>query len=145
MVLDQKASKTKKKLSGEKICFEKLDIKNKFNYFPNEDKENPLSEDIFFYSEGNSMKKRHISKEEVEHLAWLARIELSEEEKDLFTKQINEILDYFKKIDTVDTKDVTPKYHVLDLVNVYREDKVLPSLPTKEVLKNAPKKEKKYG
>ena len=90
------------------------------------------------------MKKRHISKEEVEHVAWLARIELSEEDKDLFTKQFNEIIDYFKKIYAVDTKGVPPTHHVLGLVNIYREDKVLPSLPAKEVLKNAPKKERRF-
>ena len=90
------------------------------------------------------MKNGHISKKEVEHVAWLARIELSEAEKDLFTKQFNEILDYFKKIDSVDTEDVPPMYHVLYLVNIFREDEVLPSLPEKEVLKNAPKKERRF-
>ena len=90
------------------------------------------------------MNKRHISKEEVEHIAWLARIELSEREKARFTEQFNRILDYFKKIDEVDTEKVPPTYHVLDLVNIYREDKVTPSLPPKEVLKNAPKKEKRF-
>jgi len=90
------------------------------------------------------MKKLHISKEEVEHIAWLAHIELSEEEKELFTEQFNRILDYFKKIDEVDTEKIPPTYHVLDLVNVYREDKVSPSLPAKETLRNAPKKEKRF-
>jgi aspartyl-tRNA(Asn)/glutamyl-tRNA(Gln) amidotransferase subunit C len=90
------------------------------------------------------MKKGHISKKEVEHVAWLARIELSEEEKDRFTKQFNEILDYFKKIDSVNTEEVPPMYHVLYLVNIFREDEVLPSLPEKEVLKNAPKKERRF-
>jgi len=90
------------------------------------------------------MNKRHISKEEVEHIAWLARIELSEQEKARFTEQFNRILDYFKKIDEVDTKKIPPTYHVLNLTNVYREDKVTPSLPPKEVLKNAPKKEKRF-
>jgi len=90
------------------------------------------------------MKKRLISKEEVEHTAWLARIELSEDEKALFTRQLNEILDYFQKIDEVDTEDVPPTFHVLDLVNIYREDEVHPSLPAEDVLKNAPKKEKRF-
>jgi len=90
------------------------------------------------------MKKRHISKEEVEHIAWLARIELSEKEKELFTEQFNKILDYFKKIDEVETEEIPPTYHVLDLVNVYREDKVSPSLPPEKILKNAPKKEKRF-
>jgi aspartyl-tRNA(Asn)/glutamyl-tRNA(Gln) amidotransferase subunit C len=90
------------------------------------------------------MEKNHLSKKEVEHVAWLAHIELSDKEKLLFTKQFNEILDYFKKIDEVDTEGVEPTYHVLDLENVSRKDKTKPSLPTKEALRNAPKKEKKF-
>jgi len=90
------------------------------------------------------MKRKHLSKKEVEHIAWLAHIELSDKEKTLFTEQFNEILDYFKKIDEVDTEGVEPTYHVLDLKNVSRKDKTTPSLPTDEALRNAPKKEKKF-
>jgi aspartyl-tRNA(Asn)/glutamyl-tRNA(Gln) amidotransferase subunit C len=90
------------------------------------------------------MKRRHLSKKEVEHIAWLAHIELSEKEKDLFTQQFNDILDYFKKIDKVDTRGVQPTYHVLNLMNVYREDEASPTLTTEEALKNTPKKEKKF-
>jgi aspartyl-tRNA(Asn)/glutamyl-tRNA(Gln) amidotransferase subunit C len=90
------------------------------------------------------MKRHRLSKKEVEHAAWLAHIELSEKEKNLFTEQFNDILDYFKKIDAIDTEDIQPTYHVLDLKNIYREDEETPSLPTKEALKNAPKKEKKF-
>ena len=90
------------------------------------------------------MKRKHLSKKEVEHIAWLAHIELSDKEKALFTEQFNEILDYFKKIDEVDTEGVEPTYHVLDLKNVSRRDETMPSLPTEEALKNAPKKEKKF-
>ena len=90
------------------------------------------------------MKKQHLSKKQVEHVAWLAHIELSDKEKVLFTEQFNEILDYFKKIDAVDTEGVEPTYHILDLKNVSRKDETEPSLPTEEALKNAPKKEKKF-
>ena len=90
------------------------------------------------------MKRRHLSKKEVEHTAWLAHIELSENEKELFTGQFNDILDYFKKIDKVDTEHVQPTYHVLDLTNVYREDEATLSLPKEEALRNAPKKEKEF-
>jgi len=62
----------------------------------------------------------------------------------LFTEQFNEILDYFKKIDEVDTEGVEPTYHVLDLKNVSRTDETTPSLPIEEALRNAPKKEKKF-
>ena len=90
------------------------------------------------------MKRRCISKKEVEHIAWLARIELSEEEKGLFARQLNDILRFFEKIDEVDTERVPPTYHVLDLVNVYRGDEVSPSLPIEEALKNAPRREKQF-
>ena len=90
------------------------------------------------------MKKQHLSKEEVEHVAWLAHIELSDQEKTLFTEQFNEILEYFKKIDAVDTEGVEPTYNVLDLKNVSRKDETTPSLPTEAALRNAPKKEKKF-
>jgi len=90
------------------------------------------------------MKAQHLSKKEVEHVAWLAHIELSDLEKALFTEQFNEILDYFKKIDMVDTEGVEPTYHVLDLTNVHRKDETNPSLSTEEALKNAPKTEKKF-
>jgi len=89
-------------------------------------------------------RKEHIPLKEIEHLAWLARIELTEEEKELFAKQLNQILEYFRKIDEVDTEGVPPTHHVLDLVNVFREDEVTPSLPVEEALKNAPKKEKLF-
>ena len=90
------------------------------------------------------MKRQQLSKKEVEHIAWLAHIELSDKEKALFTEQFNEILDYFKKIDAVDTEGVEPTYHVLDLKNVSRTDETAPSLPIEEALRNAPKKEKKF-
>ena len=90
------------------------------------------------------MKKQELSKKDVEHVAWLARIQLSEEEKELFTEQFNDILDYFKKIDEMNTESVEPTYHVLDLQNVTRKDKVVPSLSTEEALKMAPKKQKKF-
>ncbi len=90
------------------------------------------------------MKRQHLSKKEDEHIAWLSHIELSDKEKALFTEQFNEILDYFKKIDEVDTEGVEPTYHVLDLKNVSRTDETTPSLPIEEALRNAPKKEKKF-
>ncbi len=90
------------------------------------------------------MKERRITKEEVEHVAWLAHIELTEEEKVLFTEQFNRILDFFRKINEVDTEDVPPTYHVLNLVNVYRKDEAGKPLPKKEILKNAPRKEDNF-
>jgi len=91
-----------------------------------------------------SAGKRHISQEEVEHIAWLAHIDLTEEEKALFTEQFNKILDFFKNIDQADTKNVPPTYHVLDLVNIYRSDEAKESLSKDESLENAPRKEEGF-
>ena len=90
------------------------------------------------------MKRQHLSKKDVEHVAWLAHIELSDQEKTLFTEQLNEILEYFKKIDEVNTEGVEPTYHVLDLNNVSRADEIKPSLTNEEALRNAQKKDKKF-
>ncbi len=90
------------------------------------------------------MDKRRITKEEVEHVSSLAHIELTEEEKILFTEQFNDILEFFKKIDEADTENVPPTYHVLDLVDIYRQDEAEKSLSTEETLKNAPRKEDSF-
>lgn len=87
------------------------------------------------------MNKRRITREEVEHVASLAHIELTEEEKATFTEQFNNILEFFEKIDEADTENVSPTYHVLDLVDIYRKDESEGSLSTEDTLKNAPKKE----
>lgn len=73
-------------------------------------------------------RKKGLSKKEIEHIAWLARIELSKKEVNLFAHQLSDILTYFAKIDEVDTEDVPPSYHVLDLINVLRKDEIKPSL-----------------
>ncbi len=72
-------------------------------------------------------RKKGLSKKEIEHIAWLARIELSKKEVNLFAHQLSDILTYFAKIDEVDTEDVPPSYHVLDLINVLRKDEIKPS------------------
>ena len=90
------------------------------------------------------MKKRGLSKKDVEHVAQLARLEISEQEKELFTEQFNEILEYFKRIDKLDTKGVQPTYNVLEITNVSRKDEIEPSLSKENALGNAPKKEKNF-
>jgi aspartyl-tRNA(Asn)/glutamyl-tRNA(Gln) amidotransferase subunit C len=93
---------------------------------------------------GLKMKKKHLSKKEVEHVAWLAHIELTEQEKTVFTEQFNEILDYFKKIDEIETRGIEQTSHVLELNNVFRKDEIKPPLSTEQALKNAAKKQKKF-
>ncbi|AEH44405.1 glutamyl-tRNA(Gln) amidotransferase, C subunit [Thermodesulfatator indicus DSM 15286] len=82
-----------------------------------------------------------ITKEEVKHVAHLARLEFSEEELETFSEQLADILNYVAKLNELDTKDVEPTYHALKLTNVFREDEVKESFPTDEILKNAPERE----
>ncbi len=79
-----------------------------------------------------------ISREEVEHIAYLARLTLTEEEITLYSKQLNNILKYIDKLNELDVDQVEPMSHVLDIINVMREDKHLPSLSREEVMANAP-------
>lgn len=83
-----------------------------------------------------------ISRKEVEHVAWLARLELSEEEEERFSKQLGQVLEHASKIKEVDTSNVPPTSHSLPLKNVFREDEVRESLSQGEALSNAPQKEK---
>src|SRR3990172_8747935 len=82
-----------------------------------------------------------LSKEEVEHVAKLARLAVSEEEKEAFSRQLSEILTYVGKLNELDTSKVEPTSHVLDLSNVFREDAVKECLPSTEILSNAPDRE----
>lgn len=81
-----------------------------------------------------------ITKQEVEHVAALARLELSEQEKETFTGQMSSILTYVEKLNELDTKGVAPTSHVLDIHNVMREDRPEASLPQERALANAPDK-----
>ncbi|MFA9558412.1 Asp-tRNA(Asn)/Glu-tRNA(Gln) amidotransferase subunit GatC [Evansella sp. AB-rgal1] len=79
-----------------------------------------------------------ISKEQVTHVANLARLEFSEDEIEMFAKQLDDIISYAEQLNELDTTNVEPTSHVLDIKNVLREDKVRPSLDQKDVMKNAP-------
>lgn len=76
-------------------------------------------------------------------MAWLARIRLSRKEVETFAKQLNEVLEYFRKIDEVNTEGVEPTYHVLDLTNVFRKDEPRASQGD-AVLRNVPEKRGRY-
>jgi aspartyl-tRNA(Asn)/glutamyl-tRNA(Gln) amidotransferase subunit C len=79
-----------------------------------------------------------ITRQEVRHVAMLARLELSEAEEELMTGQINSILEYMDKLNQLDTKDVPPTTHAIQLQNVFRPDLVQSSLDRTEALANAP-------
>jgi aspartyl-tRNA(Asn)/glutamyl-tRNA(Gln) amidotransferase subunit C len=82
-----------------------------------------------------------LSKEEVEHVAKLARLGVNEAEKESFSRQLSEILSYIGKLNELDTSKIEPTSHVLDLSNVFRDDGVRESLPPSDVLANAPDRE----
>lgn len=85
-----------------------------------------------------------LTREEVEHVAWLARLELSEEEIVRFQEQLSAILEYARMLEHIDISQVPPTATVLPMRNVMREDDVRPSLPRDVVLANAPEKESGY-
>ena len=85
-----------------------------------------------------------IGAEEVVHVAHLARLKLSESEIELFTGQLNDILEYVDRLNELDTENVEPTAHVLSLQNVWREDCVEESLPREKILANAPSKEQGF-
>lgn len=82
-----------------------------------------------------------ISKKEVEYVARLARLHLTEEEKDIYTDQLGKILEYIDKLNELDTDRTVPTSHVVDITNVLREDVTKPSLSREEVLSNAPEEQ----
>ena len=77
---------------------------------------------------------------DVEHIAELARLEFDEKEKEKLTHELNDILKYIEKLNELDTSNVEPLSHVIELSNVFRDDIVKPSIPPEEALKNAPAK-----
>ena len=78
--------------------------------------------------------------DEVSRVAFLARLELSADEKARLTTDLNGILGQFARLQELDTKDVPPTSHSLPLQNVFREDKARPSLPREAATANAPEK-----
>lgn len=79
-----------------------------------------------------------ITVKDVQHVVKLARLQLSPEEEATFTEQMNAILQYAEKLNELDTENVKPTTHVLQVSNVMREDVVKDSLTQEEALLNAP-------
>jgi aspartyl-tRNA(Asn)/glutamyl-tRNA(Gln) amidotransferase subunit C len=82
-----------------------------------------------------------ISREQVEHVAHLARLGMSDDEIDRLQQQLSQILGHMQMIDSLDASAIPPTAQVIPVSNVMREDVARPSLPTDEVLKNAPRRE----
>lgn len=79
-----------------------------------------------------------ISKDQVKHVANLARLAITDEDAEKFQKQLENMITYAEQLNELNTDDVKPTSHVLDMKNVLREDKPGKGLPVEEVLKNAP-------
>ncbi len=82
-----------------------------------------------------------LSREEVLHIALLARLGLTEAEVDRLSEQLSNILENFEILQQVDTGNITPTTQSIALQNVVSEDEVAPSLPPSQVLANAPRRE----
>jgi len=82
-----------------------------------------------------------ISKDDIIKVSELARLEFKEKELEKFTEQLGNILEYIEQLNELNTDNVEPTSHVLDMSTPLREDKVVEWLSTEEVLKNAPESE----
>ena len=83
-----------------------------------------------------------ITKKDVEHVATLARLALSEDETKLYTEQMGKIFAYVEKLSTLDTKNVEPTTCAVSPAGIFRTDVIKPSLSQDDVLSNAPEKAK---
>jgi aspartyl-tRNA(Asn)/glutamyl-tRNA(Gln) amidotransferase subunit C len=83
-----------------------------------------------------------LTPETVRQVAELARLTLAETEVELFTRQLNDILNYVEKLNELETTGVPPMAHVLELNNAFREDEVRDCLPLEEALANAPDRQR---
>jgi aspartyl-tRNA(Asn)/glutamyl-tRNA(Gln) amidotransferase subunit C len=85
-----------------------------------------------------------LSREEVLHIALLARLGLTETELERFREQLSNILENFQILQQVDTTDVPPTAQSIPLQNVTKDDEVAPSLPADDVLANAPQRDGEF-
>jgi aspartyl-tRNA(Asn)/glutamyl-tRNA(Gln) amidotransferase subunit C len=79
-----------------------------------------------------------LSEKDVQYVAKLSRLEITPEETAKYTQQLGNILNYIEQLNKLDTTNVEPMAHVLDMKNVFRKDEVKPSLTQEEVLSNGP-------
>ena len=84
------------------------------------------------------------TKIDIEHVARLARLDLSGPEKERMRSQLDAILTYIDKLRRLDTGGVEPTSHAIPMVNVMREDEIRPGLPAGEMLANAPEREGEF-
>lgn len=82
-----------------------------------------------------------LDKEQIKHIASLARLGLSNDDIEMFSTQLSEVLDNFDILKQIDTTNVQPAAQIISIQNVFRDDKVKKSVPQNEILDNAPMKE----
>jgi aspartyl-tRNA(Asn)/glutamyl-tRNA(Gln) amidotransferase subunit C len=85
-----------------------------------------------------------ITRDVVEHVAHLGRLELEPEEIELYTAQINSILEYMDQLNTLDTRAIEPTTHAIPMVNVLRDDRVVEPLATEASVRNAPARKETF-
>jgi aspartyl-tRNA(Asn)/glutamyl-tRNA(Gln) amidotransferase subunit C len=85
-----------------------------------------------------------VSKNDIEHIAKLAKLKFDDEGAAKMQNEINTILQYVEKLNELDTSEIEPLVHVIDLKNVDREDVVNQALNVNDILKNAPSKTEKF-
>ena len=85
-----------------------------------------------------------LTAEQVAKVAALARLKLDESETDAFADQLSKVLEYIERLEEVDTDEVAPMAHALEVTNVLRQDDQQESLPRESALQNAPKTDGKY-
>ncbi len=85
-----------------------------------------------------------VTKKEVENIAKLSKLKLSDPEVEEFTGDMNKILDYMEKLNELDTKEVKPLLHPLEDYNIFREDELKDSIDREDALKNAPNRTEEF-
>lgn len=81
---------------------------------------------------------------DVEHVASLARLSFPDAEKEKLTHELNDILKYMEQLNSLDTSNIQPLSHVIELTNVFRDDEVKLGVTREEALKNAPAKSEQF-
>ncbi len=85
-----------------------------------------------------------ITKQDVEYVAGLAQLRLDEAAKERLVREMGDILAYMDQLNELDTSNVEPMMHAMEMTNVFRQDVVKPSLPREEALMNAPVHDGEY-
>lgn len=78
---------------------------------------------------------------DIEHVVLLARLKLTESEKELFPGQVNSIINYMDQLNELDTTNIEPTAHILSMKNIFREDNATASLPQEKAMQNAPERD----